>query len=134
MKHPMQAKVERATWWRAHLRNRCRHGILFDGRRVMISEVQRVVCDYFSLPYYEMTSKNRDPAVVRPRQIAMYLSRQLTKRSLPFIGERFGGKDHSTVSHACNRIAELVDSDEETARQVDVISHRIMISDGTAQA
>jgi chromosomal replication initiator protein len=82
-------------------------------RRVTIDEIQRRVSDHFNIRATEMVSARRARAVARPRQIAMYLSKQLTPRSLPEIGRRFGGRDHTTVIHAVKQIEKLRASDSE---------------------
>ena len=76
-------------------------------KRITIDEIQRTVCQFYSVDRTEMSSKRRARAVVRPRQVAMYLSKVLTPRSYPEIGRKFGGRDHSTVSHAVRLIEEL---------------------------
>jgi len=76
-------------------------------RKLTIDEIQRAVADYFNLRLAEMLSERRARNIARPRQIAMYLSKQLTSRSLPEIGRRFGGRDHTTVMHAVRKIEEL---------------------------
>lgn len=82
-------------------------------KRVTIDDIQRAVSTYFDLKPLEMVSARRARAVARPRQIAMYLAKRLTTRSLPEIGRKFGGRDHSTVIHAVRRIEELRDSDHD---------------------
>lgn len=82
-------------------------------RRVTIDEIQRRVCDHFKIRHAEMVSARRARAVARPRQIAMYLAKQLTPRSLPEIGRRFGGRDHTTVIHAVKQIEKLRAADSE---------------------
>lgn len=82
-------------------------------RRVTIEEIQRRVSDHFSIRQAEMVSARRARAVARPRQIAMYLAKQLTPRSLPEIGRRFGGRDHTTVIHAVKQIEKLRAADSE---------------------
>ncbi len=82
-------------------------------RRVTIDEIQRHVSAHFNIRQAEMVSARRARAVARPRQIAMYLSKQLTPRSLPEIGRRFGGRDHTTVIHAVKQIEKLRASDTE---------------------
>jgi len=78
---------------------------------ISIESVQKSVATYFNISVTELRAKKRDRSVVVPRQIAMYLSRQLTNRSLPEIGSAFGGKDHTTVLHSCKKIEnELIDS------------------------
>lgn len=80
-------------------------------KRVTIDEIQRAVSTYFELKPIELVSARRARVVARPRQIAMYLAKRLTTRSLPEIGRKFGGRDHSTVIHAVRRIEQLRDSD-----------------------
>nr|WP_234026459.1 chromosomal replication initiator protein DnaA [Qipengyuania thermophila] len=76
-------------------------------RRITIDEIQRTVCQFYRIDRTEMASKRRARAVVRPRQVAMYLAKVLTPRSYPEIGRKFGGRDHSTVIHAVRLIEEL---------------------------
>jgi chromosomal replication initiator protein len=82
-------------------------------KRVTIDEIQRAVATYFDIKTIDLVSARRARAVARPRQIAMYLAKRLTTRSLPEIGRKFGGRDHSTVIHAVRRIEELRDSDAD---------------------
>ena len=82
-------------------------------RKLTIDEIQRAVADYFNLRLAEMLSERRARNIVRPRQIAMYLSKQLTSRSLPEIGRRFGGRDHTTVMHAVRKIEDLRRDDSQ---------------------
>ena len=86
-------------------------------KRVTIDEIQRAVSAYFELKPIDLVSARRARVVARPRQIAMYLAKRLTTRSLPEIGRKFGGRDHSTVIHAVRRVEELrcADSDVDTA-------------------
>lgn len=92
-------------------------------KRITIDEIQRTVCQFYRLDRIEMASKRRNRAVVRPRQIAMYLAKMLTPRSYPEIGRKFGGRDHSTVIHAVKLIEDLrvrdadMDSDVRTLLQ-----------------
>ncbi|RDC60800.1 Chromosomal replication initiator protein DnaA [Alteripontixanthobacter maritimus] len=76
-------------------------------RRITIDEIQRTVCQFYRIDRSEMSSKRRARAVVRPRQVAMYLAKKLTPRSYPEIGRKFGGRDHSTVIHAVRLIEDL---------------------------
>jgi chromosomal replication initiator protein len=76
-------------------------------KRITIDEIQRTVCQFYRVDRTEMSSKRRARAVVRPRQVAMYLSKVLTPRSYPEIGRKFGGRDHSTVIHAVRLIEDL---------------------------
>ena len=82
-------------------------------RRVTIDEIQKRVADHFKIRHAEMVSARRARAVARPRQIAMYLAKQLTPRSLPEIGRRFGGRDHTTVIHAVKQVERLRAADNE---------------------
>ena len=90
-------------------------------RRVTIDEIQRRVAEHFNIRLSEMTSELRARAVARPRQIAMYLAKQLTTRSLPEIGRKFGGRDHTTVMHAVRKIEELTLSDRALAEDVELL-------------
>lgn len=85
-------------------------------RQVSIDNIQKTVAEYYKLKVAEMHSKKRSRVVARPRQIAMALAKELTQLSLPDIGEAFGGRDHTTVMHACRKIAELRAVDAEIAR------------------
>ncbi len=90
-------------------------------RRVTIEEIQRKVAEHWSIRLTDMTSARRARAVARPRQVAMYLSKQLTSRSLPEIGRKFGNRDHTTVMHACTRVAELMAADTEFQERVELL-------------
>ena len=90
-------------------------------RRVTIDEIQRRVAEHFNVRLAEMTSARRARAFARPRQVAMYLSKQLTSRSLPEIGRKFGGRDHTTVMHAVRRIEELKDTDSVLAEDIELL-------------
>lgn len=80
-------------------------------RRVTVDEIQRQVADYYNIKLSDLLSARRARQVARPRQLAMYLSKQLTSMSLPAIGRKFGGRDHTTVMHAVKRIEELRQTD-----------------------
>ena len=90
-------------------------------RRVTIDEIQRKVAEHFNVKMAEMTSARRARIVARPRQVAMYLAKQLTSRSLPEIGRKFGGRDHTTVIHAVKKIEELVVGDRALAEDVELL-------------
>src|SRR5882762_6544899 len=90
-------------------------------RRVTIDEIQRRVAEHFNIRLSEMTSERRARAVARPRQVAMYLAKQLTTRSLPEIGKKFGGRDHTTVMHAVRKIEELTLTDAALAEDVELL-------------
>lgn len=82
-------------------------------RRITIDEIQRAVSAHFEVKQLDLISERRAVAIARPRQIAMYLAKRLTTRSLPEIGRKFGGRDHSTVIHAVRRIEDLRTKDVE---------------------
>jgi len=88
------------------------------GMRITVDKIQRAVVEEFGVTLDDMASKRRARAVARPRQVAMYLCKKLTKRSLPDIGRRFGGRDHTTVMHAVKRITELRQDDSVLDGQV----------------
>lgn len=83
--------------------------------RITIERIMRIVCEHFGISHEDMVGRSRNKPVVIPRQIAMYLCRELTESSLPEIGKAFGGRDHSTVIHAHAKIKEMVHEDPATA-------------------
>lgn len=102
------------------------HEVLHDllranDRRVTIEEIQKRVAEHFNIRLADMHSARRARAVARPRQVAMYLAKQLTSRSLPEIGRKFGGRDHTTVMHAVRKIEELRAGDKQFADDVDLL-------------
>jgi chromosomal replication initiator protein len=90
-------------------------------RKVTVEEIQRKVATHFNLRINDMLSPRRARAVARPRQIAMYLSKTLTSKSLPDIGRRFGGRDHTTVIHAVRTIEKLKETDAQIAEDVELL-------------
>ena len=90
-------------------------------RRVSIEEIQREVAEHYRIRFNEMTSQRRARNIARPRQVAMYLAKQLTSRSLPDIGKRFGDRDHTTVMHAVGRVAALMETDAAFAEDVELL-------------
>ncbi|WP_439816120.1 chromosomal replication initiator protein DnaA [Zavarzinia sp. CC-PAN008] len=90
-------------------------------KQVTIEEIQRRVAEFYSIRMMDMTSSRRARVVARPRQVAMYLSKQLTSRSLPEIGRKFGNRDHTTVMHACTRIQELSETDTAFGADVEML-------------
>jgi chromosomal replication initiator protein len=90
-------------------------------RRVTIEEIQKRVAEHYNIRLAEMYSSRRARAVARPRQVAMYLSKQLTARSLPEIGRKFGGRDHTTVMHAVRKVDELRSTDRLFAEDVELL-------------
>lgn len=94
-------------------------------RRVTIDEIQRKVSDHYRIRQAEMSSARRAREVARPRQVAMYLAKQLTPRSLPEIGRRFGGRDHTTVIHAVKQIEKLRQLDAELDADVRLLIRQL---------
>ena len=86
--------------------------------RMLISTIQRTVAEFYCIPALEMKSKRCSRSIARPRQIAMYLARDLTPQSLPDIGRRFGNRDHTTVMHAIRVVDRLREQDEEFDTEV----------------
>ena len=94
-------------------------------RRVSIEDIQKQVANHYNIKVSDMHSARRSRAVARPRQVAMYLSKKMTSKSLPEIGRKFGGKDHTTVMHAVKRIEELMASDNEIRSDIELIERVI---------
>ena len=94
-------------------------------RRVTIEEIQKKVAEHFNTRLSDMSSPRRARAVARPRQVAMYLAKQLTSRSLPEIGRKFGGRDHTTVMHAVSRIESLINSDSAIADDLELLKRML---------
>tara|TARA_Y100001954_G_scaffold68147_1_gene74581 strand:- start:407 stop:1657 length:1251 start_codon:yes stop_codon:yes gene_type:complete len=94
-------------------------------RRITIDDIQRKVADYYNIRLSDLLSARRSRTIARPRQVAMYLSKILTTRSLPEIGRKFGGRDHTTVIHAVKRIESLQDSDSAIQEEVDILSRAL---------
>jgi len=93
-----------------------------ESQKFTIEEIQKVVADYFNVKVSDLRAKKRTLSIVRPRQIAMFLVRELTSHSFPEIGEYFGGKDHTTVLHSCNKIAGERDKDASVRSLLDKLA------------
>ena len=96
-----------------------------DPRKVKIEEIQRIVARHYNVSRSDLLSARRTANVVRPRQVAMYLAKTLTLRSLPEIGRRFGGRDHTTVLHAVRKIEHLVGNDTSLADEVESLKRQL---------
>ena len=94
-------------------------------RRVRIEDIQRVVARHYNVSKADLLSSRRTRTIVRPRQIAMYLAKVLTPRSLPEIGRRFGGRDHTTVLHAVRKIEGLIEGDKALAEEIELLKRMI---------
>jgi chromosomal replication initiator protein len=90
-------------------------------RQISVENIQKTVADYYKVRVAEMFSKKRSRIIARPRQIAMALAKELTTLSLPDIGDAFGGRDHTTVLHACRKVSELRSTNAEIARDYDAL-------------
>ena len=94
-------------------------------RKVTVDTIQKVVAEHYALKQADLISERRARAIARPRQVAMWLAKQITTRSLPDIGRRFGGRDHTTVLHAVRRIEALKADDPVLARDVDMLLRKL---------
>ncbi len=108
------------------------HEVLHDllranDRKVTIEEIQKRVAEHFNIRLADMHSARRARAVARPRQVAMYLAKQLTSRSLPEIGRKFGGRDHTTVMHAVRKVDELRAGDSAFSEDVELLRRMLEI-------
>jgi chromosomal replication initiator protein len=94
-------------------------------RKVKIEDIQRLVANHYNVSKADILSSRRTASVVRPRQVAMYLAKALTLRSLPEIGRRFGGRDHTTVLHAVRKIETLSAEDNGVAGDIDLLKRML---------
>ena len=92
-----------------------------------VENIQKEVASYFGIKVADLKSPKRHKAVARPRQVAMYLCRKLIGSSFPEIGQRFGGKDHSTVISACRKVRDLVDKDLTIRTAVDSLERQLRL-------
>jgi chromosomal replication initiator protein len=96
-----------------------------EGTQISIDRIQELVCERFGVTHAELTGDRRSQNIVYPRQVAMYLSRELTDSSLPKIGKEFGGRDHTTVIHATSKIARLIREDRSVYNLVQELTARV---------
>ena len=94
-------------------------------RQITIDTIQDVVANHYSIKVAEMRSKKRTRAVTFPRQVAMYLSRDLTDASLPRIGEEFGGRDHTTVLHAYDKIQRMLQKNPSLQKEINELAQEL---------
>jgi chromosomal replication initiator protein len=90
-------------------------------RRVTVEEIQRKVAEHYNIRLSDMIGPKRVRTIARPRQIAMFLSKELTSRSLPDIGRRFGGRDHTTIMHGVRKVEELREADTQLSEDIDLL-------------
>ena len=98
-------------------------------REINIPNIKKVVAENYNINLTKMDSKKRTQNIVLPRQIAMYLSREMTDSSLPVIGDAFGGRDHTTVMHAHNKITEKIEENQEFRKTISKLQKKITGSD-----
>ncbi|MGV8948102.1 MAG: chromosomal replication initiator protein DnaA [Candidatus Paracaedibacter sp.] len=96
-------------------------------RRVTIEDIQKRVAEYYGIKISDMQSARRSQNVARPRQVAMYLAKTLTSRSLPEIGRKFGGRDHTTVLHAVRKVQEVKTQDREFSEDLDILRRTLEV-------
>ena len=94
-------------------------------RRATIDQIQKKVAEHFNVKISDMHSARRSRTVARPRQVAMFLAKNLTTRSLPEIGRKFGGRDHTTVIHAIKKIKELVKNDSSLSEDIEILTRNL---------
>jgi chromosomal replication initiator protein len=94
-------------------------------KRIRIEEIQRIVARHYNVSKQDLLSNRRTRTIVKPRQVAMYLAKMMTPRSLPEIGRRFGGRDHTTVLHAVRKIEDLVGADAKLAQELELLKRLI---------
>jgi chromosomal replication initiator protein len=111
--------VERVEEYLGHL---IRNG---EPKRVRVEDIQRVVSRHYNVPRSDLLSNRRTRIIVKPRQVAMYLAKMMTPRSLPEIGRRFGGRDHTTVLHAVRKIEGQMGSDTKLAQEMELLKRLI---------
>ena len=114
-----QISIERVDEILGHI---CRAG---EPKRVRIEDIQRMVARHYNVSKTELLSNRRTRTIVKPRQVAMYLSKIMTPRSLPEIGRRFGGRDHTTVLHAVRKIEGLSGNDNTLAQEIELLKRLI---------
>ncbi len=96
-----------------------------EAKRIRIEEIQRIVSRHYNVSKQDLLSNRRTRTIVKPRQIAMYLAKMLTPRSLPEIGRRFGGRDHTTVLHAVRKIEDIVGKDQKLSQELELLKRLI---------
>jgi chromosomal replication initiator protein len=96
-----------------------------EARRVRIEDILRIVSRHYKVPRNELLSSRRSRDVVRPRQIAMYLAKALTSRSLPEIGRRFGGRDHTTVLHSVRKVEQMMKDDADLSQEIELLKRML---------
>lgn len=114
----MEINIDNAKTWLADL-------LKIKQKQISIDEIQEKIANRYGIKVSELLSSSRSKNIARPRQIAMYIAKNLTTKSLVDIGKLFGGKDHTTVIHACRKIEKLITSDESTASEIQSLTSQI---------
>lgn len=107
-----------------------RNFIKSSSREITIENIQKIVCEYFDLPFEKLLQKTRKREIVQARQITMFLSKTFTKNSLKTIGDHFGGRDHTTVIHSCQTVKDLMDTDSTFKEYVLELQQKVQLSAG----
>ena len=97
--------------------------IAHEHHELSVADIQNKVAEYYHVSLSDLKGKKRLKSIVMPRQIAMYLSRELTNNSLPKIGKEFGGKDHTTVIHAYDKIADIITTNADLKKEINELKH-----------
>ena len=99
-----------------------------NSRKITIDEIQKKVVEHYNIKLSDMHSPRRSRSIARPRQVAMYLAKSITTRSLPEIGRKFGGRDHTTVIHAIKTIEEIMVNDPSLAEDIELLTRILQTS------
>ena len=105
-----------------------RNFVKTSSKEITIDTIQKMVCDYFDVPYDKLLQKTRKREIVQARQITMYLAKIFTKNSLKTIGEHFGGRDHTTVIHSCQTVKDLMDTDNMFRESVMELQQKVQLA------
>ncbi|GAA4343523.1 chromosomal replication initiator protein DnaA [Flaviaesturariibacter amylovorans] len=105
-----------------------RNFVKSSSKEITIDTIQKMVCDYFEVPYEKLLQKTRKREIVQARQITMYLAKAFTKNSLKSIGEHFGGRDHTTVIHSCQTVKDLMDTDSGFRENVLELQQKVQLA------
>lgn len=105
-----------------------RNFVKTSSKEITIDIIQKMVCEYFAVPYEKLLQKTRKREIVQARQITMYLAKAFTKNSLKTIGEHFGGRDHTTVIHSCKTVKDLMDTDTYFKESVLELQHKVQLA------
>jgi len=105
-----------------------RNFVKTSSKEITIETIQRMVCEYYDVPYDKLLQKTRKREIVQARQITMYLAKAFTKNSLKTIGEHFGGRDHTTVIHSCQTVKDLMDTDSLFRENVTELQQKVQLA------